>query len=252
MLRRSETPSLRTFVRSVIQGETLGVSTGQIMRNLALEMRKRRRAMAEERAQKAPMKMLFPLIFLIFPAMFVVLLGPAVYSTRQDLRRSDDGPPRRSPRPATGGRRHVLCEHCVLADTLWRRMRGLLGRRELYRGDGIVLRPVWSVHTFFMRFPIDVVFLDADQVVSRSSRPHARGELATCRGARDVVELAQESAGGAAVTAGAAAGVGRPAGTATRAAAPTRRPPPCAWTRRPTRVLLGTEDDHFLRSRASC
>jgi len=80
MLRRCETSSLRTFVRSVIQGENLGVSTGQIMRNLAVEMRKRRRAMAEERAQKAPVKMLFPLIFLIFPAMFVVLLGPAIYS----------------------------------------------------------------------------------------------------------------------------------------------------------------------------
>jgi tight adherence protein C len=80
MLRRAETSALRTFVRSVIQGETLGVSTGQIMRNLALEMRKTRRAKAEERAQKAPLKMLFPLIFLIFPAMFIVLLGPAVYS----------------------------------------------------------------------------------------------------------------------------------------------------------------------------
>jgi len=80
MLRRCETPALRSFVRSVIQGESLGVSTGQIMRNLALEMRKRRRALAEERAQKAPVKMLFPLVFLIFPAMFVILLGPAVYS----------------------------------------------------------------------------------------------------------------------------------------------------------------------------
>jgi tight adherence protein C len=80
MLRRAETPSLRTFVRSVLQGEQLGVSTGHIMRNLAIEMRKRRRANAEERAQKAPIKMLFPLIFLIFPAMFIVLLGPAVYS----------------------------------------------------------------------------------------------------------------------------------------------------------------------------
>jgi tight adherence protein C len=80
MLRRCETPSLRTFVRSVLQGESLGVSTGQIMRNLAIEMRKRRRAAAEERAQKAPVKMLFPLVFLIFPAMFVILLGPAAYS----------------------------------------------------------------------------------------------------------------------------------------------------------------------------
>jgi tight adherence protein C len=80
MLRRCETPGLRTFVRSVIQGESLGVSTGQIMRNLAVEMRKKRRSMAEERAQKAPVKMLFPLVFLIFPAMFIVLLGPAYYA----------------------------------------------------------------------------------------------------------------------------------------------------------------------------
>jgi tight adherence protein C len=80
MLARADTPAMRSFVRSMLQGETLGVSIGQIMRNLAQEMRKRRRATAEERAQKAPIKILFPLIFLIFPAMFVILLGPAVYS----------------------------------------------------------------------------------------------------------------------------------------------------------------------------
>lgn len=79
MLMRADTPALRAFVRSIVQGEALGVSTGEIMRNLADEMRKRRRAAAEERAQKAPVKILFPLAFLIFPAMFVVLLGPAVF-----------------------------------------------------------------------------------------------------------------------------------------------------------------------------
>jgi tight adherence protein C len=75
---RSPTPGIKIFVRAVMQGETLGVSIGTIMRNVALEMRKRRRALAEERAQKAPVKMLFPLIFLIFPAMFIILLVPAV------------------------------------------------------------------------------------------------------------------------------------------------------------------------------
>ena len=79
MLDRADTPALRAFVRSIVQGESLGVSTGDIMRNLADEMRKRRRAAAEERAQKAPVKILFPLAFLIFPAMFIVLLGPAVF-----------------------------------------------------------------------------------------------------------------------------------------------------------------------------
>jgi tight adherence protein C len=80
MLDRCETPAMRAFVRSVLQGETLGVSIGQIMRNLAEEMRKRRRAAAEEKAQRAPIKLLFPLIFLIFPAMFIVLLAPAFFS----------------------------------------------------------------------------------------------------------------------------------------------------------------------------
>jgi tight adherence protein C len=83
MLDRADTPGMRTFVRSVLQGETLGTSTGQIMRNLAIEMRKRRRSTAEERAQKAPVKILFPLVFLIFPAMFIVLLGPVAYSLGQ-------------------------------------------------------------------------------------------------------------------------------------------------------------------------
>jgi tight adherence protein C len=78
ILTRSDTPSMRSFVRSVRQGETLGVSIGQILRNLAVEMRKRRRGAAEERAQKAPIKILFPLAGLIFPALFVVLLAPAV------------------------------------------------------------------------------------------------------------------------------------------------------------------------------
>jgi tight adherence protein C len=80
MLGRCPTSAMRSFVRALVQGERLGVSIGQILRSLALEMRKRRRAAAEERAQKAPIKILFPLVFLIFPAMFIVLLGPVAYS----------------------------------------------------------------------------------------------------------------------------------------------------------------------------
>jgi len=76
--RRADCDNMRIFVRSITQGERLGVSIGTTMRNLSLEMRKRRRAKAEERAQKMPIKMLFPLIFFIFPALFIVILTPMV------------------------------------------------------------------------------------------------------------------------------------------------------------------------------
>jgi tight adherence protein C len=83
--RRANTPNVRTFVRSLTQGEKLGVSMGTTMRNLSLEMRKRRRAHVEEQAQKIPIKMLFPLAFLIFPAIFIVLLVPPFIRVSQVL-----------------------------------------------------------------------------------------------------------------------------------------------------------------------
>ena len=85
MARRADTPGVRAFVRAIIQGELLGVSIAQILRNLSDDMRKKRKARAEEQAQKAPVKMLFPLVLLIFPAMFVVLLLPALISIKKTL-----------------------------------------------------------------------------------------------------------------------------------------------------------------------
>ena len=69
----------------MIQGDRLGVSIGTILRNQAVEMRARRRQVVEERAQKAPIKILFPLVFLIFPAMFVIVLGPALFKITESL-----------------------------------------------------------------------------------------------------------------------------------------------------------------------
>jgi tight adherence protein C len=80
MEARVPTPAVESFVRAMMQGELLGVSVGQILRSLAIEMRKRRRAQAEQQAQKAPIKMLFPLVFMIFPALFFIILGPALVS----------------------------------------------------------------------------------------------------------------------------------------------------------------------------
>jgi pilus assembly protein TadC len=85
LLLRCETPSVRAFVRAISQGETLGVSIGTMMRNLAAETRKRRRQNAHEKIQKAPVKMLFPLVLMVFPALLIVLLYPALHQMLLEL-----------------------------------------------------------------------------------------------------------------------------------------------------------------------
>jgi tight adherence protein C len=80
MAGRIDSQAVRAFIQALIQGEALGVSIGKVLRDLAVDMRKRRRQSAEERAQKAPTKILFPLIMLILPATFIVTLGAFIVS----------------------------------------------------------------------------------------------------------------------------------------------------------------------------
>jgi tight adherence protein C len=74
---RTGTPELSSFVRAIIQADQLGISLGRILRVQATDSRLKRQAAAEEKAMKAPIKMLFPTVLFIFPAMFLVILGPA-------------------------------------------------------------------------------------------------------------------------------------------------------------------------------
>jgi len=76
MASRVDTLSMQSFIQAVNQGELLGVSIGKIMRDLATEMRARRRASAEERAHNARTKIIFPVALCIFPAIFIFALGP--------------------------------------------------------------------------------------------------------------------------------------------------------------------------------
>ncbi len=83
----------------------------------------------------------------------------------------------------------VVCERVRVADTWLRRLRGVLFRSTLPADQGCVLRPSFSIHTAFMQFPIDVVFLDQDLNVLKISAGVKPFHAVSCRGAREVVEL---------------------------------------------------------------
>jgi tight adherence protein C len=78
MAERIDAMELSNFVRAVIQADQLGISLARILRVQAADTRLRRQSAAEEKAMKAPIKMLLPTVFFIFPSMFIVILGPAL------------------------------------------------------------------------------------------------------------------------------------------------------------------------------
>ena len=86
MAARVDAPELSAFVRAVVQADQLGISLGRILRVQAADSRVRRQTAAEEKAMKAPIKMMFPTVLFIFPAMFIVLLGPALLNIMKVLK----------------------------------------------------------------------------------------------------------------------------------------------------------------------
>ena len=83
--KRCDVEDMYLFITSVVQAERLGTSMGRTLVNQADNMRERRRQRAKAAALKAPIKMLFPLVFFIFPAMFVVILVPPIFSIAQSM-----------------------------------------------------------------------------------------------------------------------------------------------------------------------
>jgi tight adherence protein C len=86
MDERINVSEVRSFVLAILQADTFGVSIGRVLRSLADEMRIKRRQLAQEEAQKAPVKMLIPMVFCIFPALFVVVIGPAIINISNNFK----------------------------------------------------------------------------------------------------------------------------------------------------------------------
>jgi uncharacterized protein len=96
----------------------------------------------------------------------------------------------------------VVCERCAVADRALSRMRGLLGRSSLEPGEGLLIRPAGSIHTFFMRFPIDVVFCDRELRVLGVAPEVGPWKARMQRRARVAVELPAGEAARRGVTPG--------------------------------------------------
>lgn len=91
---------------------------------------------------------------------------------------------------------YVICERCWLPVSPLARMRGLLGRSGLEPGEGMLFRHTGSIHMLFMRFAIDAVFCDRDLIVLDVARGLEPWRMASRRGAKTVIELAEGAADG--------------------------------------------------------
>ena len=83
----------------------------------------------------------------------------------------------------------VVCAELAIADRFWPRFRGLLGRRGIEPDEGLLIRPARSIHMFWMRFAIDALFLDDQGEIRHIASDLRPWRMASCRGAREVVEL---------------------------------------------------------------
>lgn len=107
----------------------------------------------------------------------------------------------------------VVCERCSVAYRMLPRMKGLLGRKSLARDEGMLIRPAPSIHTLFMRFPIDVVFLSRQGEVLRIAEHVAPWRARSCRHSYAVLELAAGEAGRRGLAVGDRIDTAEPAGS---------------------------------------
>src|SRR5436305_12103837 len=137
----------------------------------------------------------------------------------------------------------IVCERCVVADSFRLRLRGLLGRRSLESNEGLLLIGSPSIHTTFMRFPIDAVFLDRELGVVGVKANMRPWRFAGRRRAKHILELCAGEAGRREVAVGTRLRLIEPA----TAPVGPRRTLAEEGGRTSIRVVLGASDRRFLR-----
>lgn len=130
----------------------------------------------------------------VVPSREIVAAMPSPAAPVAPPSRAVTGAPSRTARVLTSNG-DTMVERCELATTFARRLRGLMGRRALPAGEGLLLRPAGSVHTCFMRFPIDVVMLDGQLRVLRVAEAVRPWRFTGTRSGRAVLELSAGEAG---------------------------------------------------------
>lgn len=96
----------------------------------------------------------------------------------------------------------VVADHTKTADNFWRRLKGLLGTSSLLTGHGLIIKPCSSVHTFGMKYPIDVLFVDGNHQIIKIVENMLPGKVSMASGSKYVVELPTGTAHQAACSVG--------------------------------------------------
>ena len=201
LAERCNVEDLSSVTSAIIQAGQLGIPLGNVLQSQAAAIRRARRSKVQEKAARVSTKILLPMVGLIFPVLMIVLMGPSIIriidqfmevthfvyiiSFSQEILMKQTS--------FYCGDLPVATD-VKIADTFFSRFRGLMMKKQLGPSEGLLLKKCSSIHCLFMRFPIDVVYLDKNMRVVgiETVKPWRLGHF--FHGAWHVLELGEGKA----------------------------------------------------------